>query len=271
MIKISKYIAPFVGMQIFFLFIPILALFYTHYDYSAWNTIFAWSLENNFFKILFYTIKTSIIASCLTLFIGYMVAYCISQQKASVRVILLILFFIPSITNFLIQLSSIMNLFYYNESSILSPLSFLISKNNTIIYSDTLVYIGYIYCYLPYMLIPIYNSLTKFNTNLMQASFDLGASFYQSVTKILIPATSDAIKTGFCLVFVSASGEFIINEILGGDKKLQIGSLISHAILNGSMTKYSVVMILLFIISIILMLFLLNLLFKLIIVYFKKM
>lgn len=269
MIKQSKYIMPFLIMQIFFSAIPILILFYIYYDYNSWISTTKWLLENNFLKILFYTLKTVTITSIINLIISYSVAYSICQKKARTRTFLLTIFFIPAISNFLIQISAIMNLFYNNTNSIFYFISNWCDTKK-ILYSDISVYIGYVYCYLPLMMISLYNSLIKFNKNLLQASFDLGATFFQTVTKILIPGTQHAIRVSFCLVFVASCGEFIINEILGGDKKLQVGSIISHALLNGSMPQQSIVMILCFIASIITMLFLLHIILNLIIIYFRK-
>lgn len=262
-------ITPLIFLQIFFIILPLFFLFYHFYDKNSFFPITSWLIQNNFFNILIYTYKTAIIVSFITLIISYTIAYSILQQNKTVRALSLIALLIPSVCSFLIHMLSIMNLFYNNNNSILSYFLFLFNKKN-ILYSNTLIYIGYIYCYLPYMFIPIYNSLSKFNLSLLRASCDLGATFWQTIFKILIPNTKNAIMSGFFLVFISSSGEFVINEILGGDKKMQISSIISYTLLSGGMTNYSIIMIFYFIISLILSLPILYCIINFIILYIKK-
>lgn len=262
-------ILPLLVIQIIFIILPLFFLFYNYYQSNSFFEISSWLIQNNFFNILFYTYKTSLTVAFITLIFAYTIAYCILQQNKTMRSILLLLLLIPSISSFLIHMLSIMNLFYNNENSIFSYLLFFLNKKN-VLYSEAIIYIGYIYCYLPYMFIPIYNTLSKFNKSLLQASCDLGATFWQTIFKILIPNTKQAILNGFFLVFISSSGEFIINEILGGDKKMQVGSIICQTLLTGSMTSYSIIIIFYYIISLILLLPLIYLIINFIILYIKK-
>jgi spermidine/putrescine transport system permease protein len=264
-------ILPLLIWQITFLIIPCILIFYNYFYINKVIEITSWLIQNNFFKILLYTFKISFFVSCICLIIAYIIAYCISKQKNKIKNFFLFIFFIPFVSNFLLHMLSLMNLFYKT-----GYLSFIYSlfpnlHSGSFLYSAFLVYIGYIYCYLPYMFIPLYNALSKFDITLLKASTDLGANFLQTIFRILIPNTKNAIFTSFFLVFISSSGEFIINEILGGNKNMQIGSVISYTILSGNLIQYSIIMILYFIISLIVLLPILYQFLTLIIHYMKKL
>jgi spermidine/putrescine transport system permease protein len=264
-------ILPLVLWQTLFLFIPCVSLFYNYFYINKLVEITTWLISNNYFRILFNTFKMSFFVSIICLVIAYTIAYCISQQNKKIKKICLFIFFIPFITNFLLHMLSLMNLFYKTGliNAIYNSFPTLLSSNR-LLYSKFLTYIGYIYCYLPYMFIPLYNSLLKFDISLYKASTDLGASFWQTIFRVLIPNTKNAIITSFFLVFVSSSGEFIINEILGGDKNMQAGSIISFTILSGNLIPYSIVMILFFILILIILFPLLYQFLMLVIYYMKK-
>ena len=94
------------------------------------------------------------------------------------------------------------------------------------------VYCGMFYCYLPFMLLPLYSTFTRLNTQLLEASQDLGATSWQTFFKIVFPLTVPGIQTGALLVFIPAFGEFVIPGLLGGDKNMYVGSVISHYFLT---------------------------------------
>jgi spermidine/putrescine transport system permease protein len=245
-------ILPLISWQILFLLTPFFLLFYNYFSFKSIYNTTLWLIQNNYFKILYHTFKTAFFVSCICLTISYLIAHCITQQNKFVQKFCLFMFFIPFLSSFLIHMLSLMNLFY--KTGIISFIYELFPfwlKQDNLLYSQFLVYLGYIYCYLPYSFIPLYNSLSKFNVALLKASADLGATFWQTIFKILIPNTKKAIINSFFLVFVAASGEFIITEILGGDKYMHAGSIISYTLLSGNLVQYSIIMILFFIISLI--------------------
>ena len=89
-----------------------------------------------------------------------------------------------------------------------------------------------VYYYLPFMLLPIYSSLERFDVKLLEASYDLGASWFKTLYKIQLPLCSRAIKTGFFLVFIPSFGEFAIPELMGGDRWMFVGNAVSQFILG---------------------------------------
>ena len=271
--KINKIynIIPLILWQILFLFIPFFLLFYNHFSFNKFFQITQWLIQNNYFKILFYTFKIGFYVSFISIIIAYIIAHCISQQTKFIQKICLFIFFIPFISSFLIHMLSLMNLFYKTGIiSFIYNLFPIFIKQDSLLYSEFLTYIGYIYCYLPYTFIPLYTALSKFDNALLKASADLGATFWQTIFKVLIPNTKKAIMTSFFLVFISASGEFIISEILGGDKQIHAGSIISYTLLSGNLVQYSIIMIFFFIITLIILLPILYQFLLLIIYYMKK-
>ncbi|MBM3194958.1 MAG: ABC transporter permease subunit, partial [Chlamydiae bacterium] len=94
------------------------------------------------------------------------------------------------------------------------------------------VHLMMVYYYLPFMTLPIYSSLEKFDPTLIEASMDLGATKIQTFRRVVLPVLMPAIRTGFFLVFIPAFGEFVIPELMGGDKFMFVGSVVSQFILG---------------------------------------
>ena len=88
-----------------------------------------------------------------------------------------------------------------------------------------------VYYYLPFMILPIYSSLERFNMSLIEASFDLGASWWQTFRRVMLPLTMRGMRAGFFLVYIPSFGEFAIPELMGGDKQMFVGNVVSQYIL----------------------------------------
>ena len=89
-----------------------------------------------------------------------------------------------------------------------------------------------VYFYLPFMVLPIFSSLERFDHSLLEASLDLGANKRQTIRRILIPVSMNAIRSGIYLVFIPSFGEFVIPELMGGSKDLFIGNVISFFVMD---------------------------------------
>lgn len=249
-IKKIKNIIPLLFWQVLFLFIPIILMFFKYFSFKTFIPITKWLIENNFLLILKRSLSTACAVSFLTVGLAFFLSYAINQQKAKTKNIFLLLFLIPFISSFLIHMLSLINFFYKTSilSKVLESISINVSPGN-LLYSDFMVYLGYIYCYLPYAFIPLYIAILKFNTILLDAAADLGATFYQSVFKVLIPNIKDSLLTSFFIVYISTSSEFLIPEILGGDKFMHVGSAISYTLLSSNLIDCSVMMIIIFVIT----------------------
>jgi spermidine/putrescine transport system permease protein len=119
-----------------------------------------------------------------------------------------------------------------------------------------------VYYYLPYMVLPIYASLENFNYSLIEASYDLGSNFFQMFRKVMLPLTRRGIIAGFFLVYVPSFGEFAIPELMGGDKQMFVGNVVSEYILGigtGSLgSAFTILSAIFLLLSILFFFFLIN-------------
>lgn len=174
---------------------------------------------------------TSLIFAGLTTFfclvIGYAMAYSLIQLPQDKRTLGLLLIMIPFVTSFLIRVyawitllsqEGIINTWLIKFGFISSPLPLL--------YNDFSVLVGLVYCYLPFMILPIYSVLEKLEPVLLEAGADLGATPFRRFIHIVLPLSKPGILAGCILVFVPVTGEFVIPEILGGPDNLMIGRIL---------------------------------------------
>ncbi len=173
------------------------------------------------------SIKLAAVSTLICLLIGYPLAWAVAQSKPSVRNILLLLVILPSWTSFLVRVYALMGLL--NNNGVLNHFLLwlgVIDQPLVILYTNISVYIGIVYCYLPFMVLPIYTALTRIDYSLVEASLDLGASPMKTFFKVIVPLTKGGIIAGSMLVFIPAVGEYVIPELLGGKDSLMIGRVL---------------------------------------------
>ncbi len=172
-------------------------------------------------------LKSAKIAATATfwcLLIGYPMAYGIARAQPVQRNILLMLVILPFWTSFLLRVYAWMGMLSTHgliNTALLS--SGLIEQPLKILYTDTAVYLGLIYSYLPFMVLPLYASLERLDDSIREAASDLGASPYRVFTDITLPLSLPGIIAGCLLVFIPAMGEYVIPALLGGLDSLMIG------------------------------------------------
>jgi spermidine/putrescine transport system permease protein len=168
-------------------------------------------------------------ATFLSLLIGFPAAYYISRQSNRVKNILIFLVTIPFWTNLLIRTFAWI-IILGKGGVIESSFNFfgLLDKESSLnlMYTNTAILIGLVYSYLPLMVLPIYASLEKMDVRLLEAATDLYSSRIELIRKIIFPLSMPGIIGGSILVFVPCLGAFIAPDLLGGGKKLLLGSLI---------------------------------------------
>ena len=168
-------------------------------------------------------------ATFLSLLIGFPAAYYISRQSNRVKNILIFLVTIPFWTNLLIRTFAWI-IILGKGGVIESFFSFfgLLDKESSLnlMYTNTAILIGLVYSYLPLMVLPIYASMEKMDVGLLEAATDLYSSRIQLIRKVILPLSMPGIIGGSILVFVPCLGAFIAPDLLGGGKKLLLGSLI---------------------------------------------
>jgi putrescine transport system permease protein len=173
------------------------------------------------------SIKIAFISTILTLIIGYPMAYFIARSSDPWRSVLLMLVILPFWTSFLLRIYAWIGFLSTNGviNNTLINLG-IIDQPFVMMQTSFAVYIGIVYTYLPFMILPLYANLTKLDPALLEASGDLGARPITSFLTVTLPLSMPGIVAGSMLVFIPAIGEFVIPELLGGSNTLMIGKVL---------------------------------------------
>ena len=197
-----------------------------------WEKVQTFSVDNYsilfedslYWKSYLSSLRMAAIATAITLLVGYPIAYGMARSPRAWRPMLLMLVILPFWTSFLIRVyawigilkkEGLLNLALMQVGLIDDPLAIL----NT----NTAVLIGIVYAYLPFMVLPLYSNLEKFDGSLLEAAADLGCHPLKAFWVITIPLSLPGIIAGCFLVFIPAVGEFVIPDLLGGSTTLMIG------------------------------------------------
>ncbi|MGB3148187.1 MAG: ABC transporter permease [Paracoccaceae bacterium] len=177
--------------------------------------------------IFWRSVKLSLLTTVFTFAVGFPTAWFIATRPPKQRALWLFFITIPFWTNLLIRTYAI-NEVIRNEgvmNTLLLKLG-LISEPLRVIYTDTAVFIGMVYVYLPLMVLPLFASIDRFDMKLLEAGYDLFASRLQVLRRIILPIVKPGIIAGSILVFVPSLGAYVTPRVLGGGKQMMIGNLI---------------------------------------------
>ena len=183
--------------------------------------------DDLYWKAYVSSLQIAVISTLLTLLIGYPIAYGMARAPEHWRPTLMMLVILPFWTSFLIRV--------YAWIGILSSEGFLnqfllwlglIDSPLTILNTNLAVYIGIVYTYLPFMVLPIYAALDRMDGSLIEAAEDLGCSRFQAFWLVTFPLSRNGIIAGCFLVFIPVLGEFVIPSLLGGSGTLMIGKVL---------------------------------------------
>lgn len=199
-----------------------------------------WTLEHYrrlidplYLVILWRSLGLAAATTVICLLMGYPLAYAIANAPARWKSRLLLLVVIPFWTNFLIRTyawiiilrsEGLLNALLTSTGIISEPLSML--------YTPWAVLVGFVYNWLPFMVLPIYASLEKINRSYVEAAMDLGAKGAAVLTKVIIPLSLPGIAAGSILVFIPALAMFAIPDLLGGARSMMIGNMIKNQFLS---------------------------------------
>ncbi|QHQ37506.1 ABC transporter permease subunit [Algicella marina] len=196
---------------------------------------FVGDLENYFFlmsdslyiKAYLNSLKIAAISTVLTLLVGYPMAYAIARSPEPRRSILLMLVVLPFWTSFLLRVYAWIGLLKANGviNNVLLWLG-VIDQPLIMLQTDFAVYVGVVYTYLPFMILPLYANLVKLDGSLLEASSDLGARPASTFFRITLPLSLPGVVAGCMLVFIPVIGEFVIPALLGGPDTLMIGRVL---------------------------------------------
>jgi len=173
------------------------------------------------------SVKLAFISTCFCLLIGYPIAYGIARSPQPTRNILLLMVVVPFWISFLLRVYAWMGIL--KTKGLLNGLLLwtgIIDQPLELLYTDTAVYIGMIYSYLPFMILPLYANLEKLDIRLLEAAADLGARPWKVFKDITFPLSIPGVIAGCLLVFIPAIGEYVIPALLGGADTLMIGRLL---------------------------------------------
>jgi putrescine transport system permease protein len=190
----------------------------------SWDN-YVWLVEDPlYYKAYLSSLLIAAVSTILTLIVGYPIAYGMARAPVTIRPTLLMLVILPFWTSFLIRVyawigilkpEGLLNQFLMWAHVIDTPLNIL----NT----NTAVYIGIVYSYLPFLILPIYSALEKMDYSLVEAAEDLGCPPILAFWKITFRLSMPGVIAGCFLVFIPAVGEFVIPDLLGGSQTLMIG------------------------------------------------
>lgn len=166
------------------------------------------------------------ISTLVCILIGYPMAYAISLAPKHLRVPLLMLVILPFWTSFLLRVYAWIGILKENGllNQVLMSLG-VINEPLQILHTNIAVYIGVVYTYLPFFILPLYATLIRLDNTLLEAAADLGARPLKQFWSITLPQSIPGIVAGSMLVFLPVMGEFVIPDLLGGPDTLMIGKL----------------------------------------------
>ncbi len=179
------------------------------------------------------SLKIAATSTVLTLLVGYPIAYGMARAPRRWRFALLMLVILPFWTSFLIRVYAWIGILKKEGllNLALTQLG-LISEPLTILNTDVAVYIGIVYSYLPFMVLPLYANLEKMDLSLLEAAADLGCRPIKAFWVVTVPLSMSGIVAGCFLVFIPAVGEFVIPDLLGGSETLMIGKTLWSEFFN---------------------------------------
>ena len=190
------------------------------------NYLFLFS-DSLYIKAYLSSLKIAFISTILTLIIGYSIAYSVARAPTRCRGILLMLVILPFWTSFLIRVYAWIGILKTEGLLNLALMSIgIIEKPLMIMNTDLAVYIGIIYSYLPFMILPLYANLEKMDMSLLEAAADLGCRPFKTFWTVTVPLSIPGIMAGCFLVFIPVMGEFVIPDLLGGSETLMIGKVL---------------------------------------------
>jgi putrescine transport system permease protein len=199
------------GLQAFFT-----ALSTSNYAALAADTIYLASYLKS--------LEVAALATLILLLIGYPIAYGIARMEARTQAILILLVILPFWTSFLIRVYAWITILQHDGllNRVLTGLG-IIATPVAWLASDTAIYIGLIYSYLPFMVLPLYATLQKQDPTLFEAAADLGARRWKAFWSVTLPLSWPGVAAGALLCFIPIVGEFVIPDLLGGSETMMIG------------------------------------------------
>ena len=200
--------------------LPVPALHFGNYAFLFTDSLYVSSY--------LYSLQVAVVSTLCCLLLGYPMAYAVARAGPTARNVLLMLIVLPFWTSFLLRVYAWIGLLKGNGviNNVLLALG-VIHQPLTLLQTDLAVYVGIVYAYLPFMILPLYANLEKHDLTLLEAAADLGARPATAFLRITLPQSVPGIIAGSLLVFIPAVGEYIVPSLLGRTDQLMIGRVLS--------------------------------------------
>ena len=228
--------SPYIVWALGFIILPLLMIVY----YGLTDGSGTFTLENVLaiadsvhYKAFGNSLLLALGSTVICLVIAYPLAYVLSQHEGKISNTIIMLFILPMWINFLLRVLA-MQMLLSNTGIVNALLGFFGLPQQHIMYTKGAILIGMVYDYLPFMILPIYNALTRIDKHIIEAAYDLGAGFRQVLVKILMPLSIPGIVSGVTMVFVPSLTTFAVSTMLGGGKVNLIGNIIEQEFTTSS-------------------------------------
>ena len=245
--------APHIVWMIMFIVAPMLFVLYFAFTENGHFSLSNISTLSQYGNVFVLSIGFALIATVICLLIGYPLAYFMAKSSPKMQKILMVLIMLPMWCNLLIRTYALMALLD-NGGLLNAFLESIGLEKLHIVGSDFGVILGMVYDFLPYMVLPIFTTMTKLDKRYIEAAHDLGCNHVQTMTKVIMPLTISGVISGVTMVFVPSISTFYISQKLGAGKIDLIGDTIERLFQNTSTYNVgaviSLVMMILILISV---------------------
>jgi putrescine transport system permease protein len=232
---------------------------------ATWDKVAAFSFDSYvrlwsdsiYLESYLSSIQIAFLSTVMTLLVGYPLAYGMARAPKTVRPTLVMLVILPFWTSFLIRVYSWIGIL--SQEGVLNTFLLwtgLIDEPLQILSTNTAVYIGIVYSYLPFMVLPLYSALEKMDESLLEAAQDLGCTPFFAFWRVTWPLSIPGVIAGCALVFIPAVGEFVIPDLLGGSDTQMIGKTLWQEFFNNrdwpAASAVAIILLLLLVVPIVL-------------------
>lgn len=260
----TAFLVPYLFILIGFILLPMLSILaYSLIDKTSELPIYSFTFSNyaRFFESALYlkcilkSLYLALLATIVCLIVCYPIAYFIAKRKPQTQAILVLLVTAPMWVNMLLRTLAIKQVF---DGPLLAIVRWFNPSINVIVGNDFSVIFGMVYNYVPYMILPIYTSLTKLDPRLLEASTDLGAKNYQTLFNVIIPLSVPGVLSGITITFLSCATTITITKYLGEGRYFLIGNLIETEFITNSRWSFGSAISVILLIVIMLVMFIIN-------------
>ena len=226
--------APYLVWMVLFIVVPLgIVVWYALTNSDGQVTLANLTSIGRYASVFGRSLLLAAEATIICLVLAFPIGYFLSRLRVNKQHIMLMLVMLPMWMNFLLRTYAWMGLLSVN-GPVNTLLGFIGLGPYTMLNTSGAVVLGMVYNYVPYMILPLYTSMTKIDQSLVEAAQDLGANTTKTLVRVLIPMSVPGISTGITMVFVPAVSTFVISRMLGGGSNLMIGDLIEMQFLGNS-------------------------------------